>query len=491
MTGLRQVLTAHGDQRAMLRRLAVLGYVFLGGLVLAVSQFLIGRFGAGLFGYVLGGIFFAAVFTAVSFRWLSIPFFLWILSVGGFRYIWSIQVPILPDLYLDRVTLIWLSIVVMVKFSAERKSIRRPYGLDLLLFGHATYLFSQVYLQGMEAFHTWTVCILIPYAAFFMAKNIVITRSQIRAMLWVLFALSVYYNVTSVAEKLDINWLLWPKEMVTNQGEFRGRSSGPFLQAPLFGTVIGMLLPLHLYFLVVVKRTGARVLLIASLLLGLAGLYFTYTRGSWVAGIAALGTTALLNRRAYLKFLAPAVVIGAILAVGVLGLAQDKFMKERVENENTIGARMGTAVTVLRVWRDYPLFGCGFFQYRHVRDRYIQPVEIPGMSTIRFVQFRHNSIHDIYLGPLAETGLVGTALQTAIYVMIFQVFRRKYRARAGGDHFANLIMPVLGGLMVGYMVGGIAFDYRFFSVVGAFFLASAGIVDGYRPEENLPAAAVA
>ncbi len=488
MAGLRQALSAHGDHRAMLRRLAVAGYLGLGAAVLAASQFLIGRFGGGMFGYVLGGILFAAVFSIISFRWLSIPFFLWILSVGGFRYIWSIQVPILPDLYLDRVTLIWLALVVMVKFSAERQAIRRPYGLDAVLFAHATYLLIQVYLQGMEAFHTWTVCILIPYAAFFMAKNIVITRSQLRTMLWVLFALSVYYNVTSVAEKLDINWLLWPKDMITNQGEFRGRSSGPFLQAPLFGTVIGMLLPLHLYFLVVVKRAGARALLIVSLLLGLAGLYFTYTRGSWLAGVTALGTTALLNRRAYLKFLMPAVVIGAILAVGVLGLAQDKFMKERVENENTVGARMGTAVTVLRVWRDYPLFGCGFFQYRHVRDRYIQPVEIPGLPTIRFVQFRHNSIHDIYLGPLAETGLVGTALQTAIYVMIFRVFWRKYRTRKKGDHFANYIMPVLGGLMVGYMVGGIAFDYRFFSVVGTYFLAAAGIVDGYRAGEHAPEA---
>ena len=177
-----------------------------------------------------------------------------------------------------------------------------------------------------------------------------------------------------------------------------------------------------------------------------------------------------------------------VVAVAVLGLAQDKFMKDRLENEDTIGARLGTAVTAMRMWRDYPVFGVGFFQYHNLRENYIEPVEIPGMPVIRFVFFRKNAIHDIYLGPLAETGIVGTAMQFAIYWLVFRAFLRKYALRKRGDDFADLVVPVFAGLLVGYMVGGLVIDYRFFSVVGTLFMVSAGIIEGYRQDENPPVA---
>lgn len=445
------------------------------------SQFLLRRLGATMFTATLFGIFAGAVFSIISFRYLSVPFFLWIVSVCGFRFIFSIRTPILPDLYLDRMAMIWLAIVFLIKYVAQRKPFRGPFQLDMLLLVHALYLLGQVVMHKMEYFGTWTVSILIPYSAYFFAKNLMTDKRQIRALLWVLLALSVYYNVTSVAEKFHINALLWPKYMVNAQAGWAGRSLGPFLQAPLFGTVIGIMLPIHLYFLATVKGTAWRILLAVSLLMGLAGLYFTYTRGSWLAGVVALVTTAVLNRKAYVRYLLPAAIIAPVLAIGVLGLAQDKFMKDRMENEATIGSRLGTAVTVLRVWRDNPIFGVGFFQYANVREDYVQPVEIGGFQTIHFWQFRRNSIHDIYLGPMAETGIVGMILQYGIYFAILRVFLRKFFRRQAGDDVAAYVMPVFAGLMAGYLVGGLAIDYRYFAVIGTLFMLGAGVIDGHRP----------
>ncbi len=481
MPAAKRSLAGAGGSRATPAWVAVAAYVLLAGAVLVGSKLLVQRLGADQYAAVLVGVLLGVLLTIVSFRYLPFPYFLWILSVCGFRFLWSIRTPILPDLYLDRMAMIWLSVVFLIKIVAERRPLVRPLKIDILLLIHALYLLTQVIIQDMEFFSTWTVCILIPYTVFFMTKNIV-TGRLIRTTLWILLVLSIYYNITAVAEKYHLNFLIWPKYIIGIEGEFRGRSQGPFLQAPLFGTVIGMMLPIHLYFMATVRSNAARVLLVVSLIVGLAGLYFTYTRGSWLAGIAALGATAVLNRKVYMRFLLPAVIIGVIVAVGVLGLAQDKFMKERVENENTIGSRLATAVTVFRVWRDAPVFGCGFFQYRNVREHYIEPVEIPGMPVIRFVQFRHNAIHDIYLGPLAETGLVGTAMQLGIYVLIWRAFIRKYPRRSEDDEFAALLMPVLAGILVGYLVGGLAFDYRFFSVTGTLFMLSAAIIDGYRGE---------
>ena len=58
-------------------------------------------------------------------------------------------------------------------------------------------------------------------------------------------------------------------------------------------------------------------------------------------------------------FMVPLAVLVPFLSLYFLGVGQDKFMQERVENQDTIDARVGTMIMVLRVWRAYPLLGCG------------------------------------------------------------------------------------------------------------------------------------
>lgn len=483
MAGLKWAAAPAGGSRTYSQRLSVVGYVALACMIMYASHLSLARLGGAGFSIALVILFLVLVYTIISFRYLPIPFYVWVLTVCGFRFLWNIEAPGLPDLYLDRLGLVWLSLVFVVKFVAERKALRKPHLLDFFVLLHALYLLAQIISKDMQFFSIWVASVLIPLSAYFLAKNIIVTRRQIDGLIAVLFALSIYYNLTSVAEKFDLNWMIWPKFIVDASGEFAGRSQGPFLQAPLFGTVMGMLLPVHLYYLARARRNWVRLLLGLNLLVGFAGLYFTYTRGSWLAGFMALAVTAALNRKAYMKFLVPVMVVAPIIAVGFLGLAQDEFMKERVEDEDTIGSRVGTAVTVFRVWRDHPLFGVGFFQYRNVREDYIQAVDVPGLPVIRYVQFRHNSIHDIYLGPLAEEGLVGTCMQIAIYVLILRAFMRKFFRRERADTASAQLLPVLGGIMTGYLVGGIAFDYRFFSVVGSLFMLCAGIIYGYETDK--------
>lgn len=461
-----------------------LGHALVLIVSLVLSQQLITRFGVNLFILALLGIFLGTLYAVVSLKSLLIPYMVWVLSLGGFRYIWSIQTPMLPDLFIDRLMMVWLTAVFMVKFFAERKSLRPPYLLDILIAVHGFYILARIYVQGMEFIHPWTMSYLIPYGAYFFTKNIVITARQIRLFLIGLLAITIYYEITSVAEKTGLDFLVWPK-MILTESLYPGRSVGPFMQSGLFGTVIGMLLPLNLYFIATTRSVFIRMGLYLSLALGMAGLYFTYTRGSWLAGLCALLVVAIMNGKKYGRILLPAVVLVPILAIGVLGIGQDTFMKERVENDDTLGSRVATGITALKIWRDNPLIGIGFFQYRQVRGDYIEPIDVPGLGTIRYIQFRHNNIHDIYLGPLAEDGLIGMGLQFAIYFLILKNLLRKYRWRKEGDYFAIYFIPVFAGMYVGYLVGGLAFDYRFFSFVGVLFYMSAGILYGYqRPEQQ-------
>jgi O-antigen ligase len=172
-----------------------------------------------------------------------------------------------------------------------------------------------------------------------------------------------------------------------------------------------------------------------GLFLGFAGLYFTYTRGSWLAGIMALIVAVILNRKHFGRLILPAVILAPMVAILFLGIGQDKFMKQRVENEDTLGSRLGTFVTATKVWRANPVFGVGIHQYRTIINDYIEPLNLPVIGVVTVSQFRDNPPHDIYVSFLAETGAVGVLLQGAIYFMILRIFLLKYRWRWIGDKF--------------------------------------------------------
>lgn len=480
----RLTLPGPRESRGFSRLLAGFGYLAVLVLVVVFSNFVLSRLGLQMFVFALAGLTAGGIYVLVSFRSLATPFYVLILAVGALRFIWAVKAPILPDLYFDRISLIWMTMVFMVTYFAKGLQLKRPLKLDLFVAAHGLYILIRVYMGDLVHFHTWTMSVMTPYAVFFFAKNVISSQRQIRILMYVLLALSIYWNVTSVAEKYSLHWLLYPKYMIEPHPEFIGRSTGPFRNSGIFGNAIGMLLPVHLYFMNTTRNGFLKVLLAGSMALGFGALFFSYTRGSWLSGAACLMAVAFFSRRLYFRTMIPMLILVPFIALYFLGLGQDKFMKERVENDDTIGSRVGTIVTVLRVWQDYPILGCGSFSYNQFREDYIAPVDVPILGSIRFIQFRHNSPHDIYMGPLAEDGIVGMGLQFTIYFLFLRDLFRKYRLRKRGDPFAVYIVPLFLGVAASYLIGGLTISYRNSSILGVLFYMCAGISYGYRPEEQ-------
>lgn len=486
--------TRHGSLPALLPRerrysrfdLGRVVHLFVLLVAVTGSWFVMDRFGIhSLANFLVAGIV-GIVFAFVSFRSLLVPFFLWMFAVGGFRFLFAVQAPLLPDMTLERILLVWLAAVFMIQYSTRGTHIKRPFTLELLLLTHALYILVRLYMNDMAYFHVFSVSIIVPYAAFFFAKNIISSPRRVRALFFVLLLLEVYYYVTSIAEQYHINWLIWPR-FILEKTWFLGRSSGPFKNAGVFGNVMGMILPIHLYFIITTKSKGARALLFLSFTLSLVGLFFSYTRGSWLAGMAGMAVVAYFGRRHYLRYVLPAAVIVPFILLAIISAGQTEFFKDRVSQEGNIEGRIGTGVTLLRVWRDNPFFGCGPFRYLEAKDAYVAPVTVPGVGTIHFQQFRHNAVHDMYWGPLAEDGLVGAILQAAIYFLILRRFLTKARRSREGNEFAMLMLPVLGGVLANYLIGGLTISYRHASMIGAMFYGAAGIIDGYDPDATADA----
>ncbi len=465
-------------------RFSWLGYILLAIIITLASHKLVGLFGPVFLLYAIGLAILVIVYAAVSFKSLLIPFLLLIASIGMLRFVWAFQAPFLPDLFLDRISLIWLTLVFTALAVYTRRSLRKPFLLDLLLLMHATYIATRVLMTDPVYFHTWTMSTFTPYAVYFFAKNIVWTRRNIQMVLIVLAVMSFYYTVTSISEKFHIQALLFPRRMIEPHPIAVGRSSGPFRSPGMFGDTMGMVLPVFLYFITQVRNRASKLFLGLSLLLGFVAILFTYTRGSMLAALLGMGVVVFLNRKAYLSYVLPLVVVMPLVAIMVVGVQDDEFLQERLESTNPIESRVGTIVTAVRLWRANPLFGCGSYQYKKFADDYVAPIEAPLIGTVRVRHFRGSPAHDMYFGPLAEDGAIGAILQILIYFVILRSSIQKYGLRRKNDHFATYILPLFFGIYAVYFFGGMIISFRHFAILGSLFYMAAGITYGYNPEES-------
>ena len=238
------------------------------------------------------------------------------------------------------------------------------------------------------------------------------------------------------------------------------------------------------------RNRVARILFYASLAPAALGLYYTYTRGSWLAGILSLLAMGALGWRAYGAALLRIGLVGVLaIGLGFFGYAQDRFAQKRMKTEGTVTGRINTMTTSLRIFRDHPVFGAGFFRYNQIKQEYRNTFSVPIFGTIKRSQDDTASLHDIYLGKLAETGLVGMGLQMGIYVLLARLLWRKLHPPTPDDHVARFMLPAIGGMMVGYLVGGLAINYAYFDSVNGLFMFLVGAVVGYEPPRPVPEAA--
>jgi O-antigen ligase len=439
---------------------------------------------------VLGAVLLVAVFTIVSFRWPQVPVVMWLLSLLGFRMFIYIPTPGLPDITLDRLMMLWASGVFVLKIIVERRRLPGPYLLDVLIALHGLYLLGNLLATHPQAMNLWTRSYLMAYTAYFLAKYLFTDLKWLRVIFLVLLLSNVYNGVTSIAEKMHWDFLVWPKVILDRSEGMQvpGRSRGIFLQSAVLGTVMGMLMMINCYYMRLARSVAARTAVYGAFAVVVLGLYFTYTRGNWVCAIGGLLTLTILGARAYARQTFRLVLVGAVLVgFGFLNLSQDRFLKERMGDEGTLTGRISTLSNAVRMFRDHPAFGVGFFNYMKRIPDYRGTVHVPFFGIVKQGEGDQASIHDIYLGSLAETGLVGFGLQIGIYAVVFRaLLRRRRAANEDDEHFATFVFPVLVSMLVAYLLGGVSFDYRYFETINSVAFFATGLLYQYIGRTAIP-----
>jgi len=432
---------------------------------------------------VLGASCGCLLLSVLAWRNLALLVAIWLFSMAGFRAMAMVQMPGVPDLSPERVIAVWIILLFTLRLMSRRESLRGPFVLDALLVLHTCYVLANLMVLG-EGGHTnrWLMSSVMPLAAYLVGKNIMQRDQEVRVLLIFFLAVTVYFASQSLAQRYDWQLLIWPREIVDQRdGLWQvGRSRGPFQHAPLFGQVLGMVMLVQFYFFHRVRGDGWRLLLVVSIVLSVLGLVFTYTRAPWLATMCGLLTLTFLRPRYHKLVLGLGVLVG-LLVFGAGALVQDEgFLKERFATRSTIDNRLAVLSAAVRMSRDHPVTGIGYFNWTEVSGDYLRGEQVPLYGYIKRRAARRMVPHDIYWSRLAEEGLVSLVLLGwALGVAGLRL--RKLWSMVPDHAWLNRDgLALFVAMVVCYLVGGAFIDYRYFDLVNVIPYLLAGILYGYQ-----------
>jgi O-antigen ligase len=174
------------------------------------------------------------------------------------------------------------------------------------------------------------------------------------------------------------------------------------------------------------RSNQIRLISVFVLLLTLYGIFISFSRAGWLAGILALMGLVSIYPKLMLK-LGLGVVPILLLAAGVFLPNQLAWAGQRLnsgESERSAFSRMPVYAAAIRMFQSKPFFGWGYGNFDRY-DRQFQPLTVANISGDN----KDHASHNFFLSMIAEQGLIG------ILLYLTPVF---YWLRMNIKHFSKL-----------------------------------------------------
>jgi O-antigen ligase len=347
-----------------------------------------------------------ALFTVLTAAIIGYPFYTY--QIGGIR------------LTVDRVMLLLLIGAFVVQRQQGRLELKALGASEWLLFALLGWLGVSMFFhdyrvnfgQTATPMWRWSTAYCIPAMLYWAARQ---SPARERTFAWiqiVFLVLGIYLAATGIFEIMHLWVLVFPKDIADpTLGLHFGRARGPMLTAVSYGLYLGV----SLMGLWAMRDWFRRLrwLVVPSLsVLFVIGLYFSYTRSTWLGA----GGGLLLVLAASMYGRARFMTVGALttLAAAFLVSKLDKLVSFQREQSATVvrdsaECRLSFAYVSWLMFTDAPVWGVGFGQFPEAKLAYLSDrVDLP-LEVIRPLVH-----HNTYLSLLTETGIVGLALFLAL-----------------------------------------------------------------------------
>ncbi len=285
---------------------------------------------------------------------------------------------------------------------------------------------------------------------YFVASQVFRKKENIRFWIWLftipLSMVIIYSIIQFFHYNVDKNALYWVMQ--------------PFFKDhTIYGAVIAMMLPVMFVFAFDKSYTNeSRFTSLIFFGIIFIGIIVSYTRAAWLSIAGAYGIYLIFLLRIQWRV----VVAGICVAFGVLFYYQDDIMQKvssnkqsssqdlakhlksvsNIKNDASNLERINRWKSAVRMFQKKPILGFGPGTYRFQYAPYQRSYELTYVSTNAGTL---GNAHSEYLGPLAESGLIGSLCYIMIVVLTVITGRRVY-ITAKSQEVKFLAIGILVGL---------------------------------------------
>jgi O-antigen ligase len=252
--------------------------------------------------------------------------------------------------------------------------------------------------------------VLVFAGLFFVVLNNLRGQEETEAVAWTLIATGAVVSMFACGQFLTHSDRVW-----NVFSDNPSRASGTYISPNHYAGFLELVIPLALAFLLAGKiKIVPRILIGYALVVMLAGLTATFSRGGWVAnltGILVVLGIFLAHKNHRLR---AAILLAVLLGGGTLFvtqyLAKTHSYAQRVKaQDDSAGGRIDWSARVnmwraaTAMWQDHPWFGVGPAHYDY-RFREYRP---------EMIQARPDRCHNDWLNLLTDWGVAGAAIVLA------------------------------------------------------------------------------
>jgi O-antigen ligase len=269
--------------------------------------------------------------------------------------------------------------------------------------------------DGGMALWRLTMSFLVPAGLYWIVRQAPLPQREWKGWLAAMSVLGIYLAVTACAEISRQWWLVFPHYISDpTLGIHFGRARGPDLNSASLGIYLVTCL-WATWILRPYVRPISQLALFVALPLIVVGVFFTYTRSTWI-GLLASGTVVgalQVPRHLRLPAFAMAALVGGVLVTATWSNVVDLEREgSGQESHHSIDQRKSFTYVSWQMFKDNPIFGVGFGRFYDRKLPYLsdrsQDFELESLRPLH----HHNTL----LSLLTETGMIGLAAFIALLV---------------------------------------------------------------------------
>jgi O-antigen ligase len=314
---------------------------------------------------------------------------------------------------------------------------------------------------------------IFPFTIYGIMRRIPYEKYVINFLFKIFFLIGLYLTITAFAEHFAIKSLVWPKYILDYDQRIE-RALGPFNLAITLGWMLIFTMLVTAYWFEKQVTETKKVFLMVFSFFTLMGIYFTYTRQVWLGVIWMLfvGLCTRTGIQIPMRIITLSIVLFCLTGIGSkFSLFENSLFSRR---QNTVDYRLVNYALAWHVFKQNPILGVGYGKFGGTSE--LEQFYLANPSLIRADVKLDDGNHNLFLGLLADLGIIGFTLYISIIASAFLISLRVYRrlkSDINGEKTTTVITIVMLGVFIIIANFG---DLRFHIITHTVLFMLVGIV---------------